>query len=159
MDAEVETLAPLVFTVDVRCAPAAAFRYFTDDIGAWWPLGTHSVGARRRVTCSLRAARRRRARRAHARRRDARVGHGHAWDAAGARGVHVASGPVRRHRAAVDVRFTANRRGTLVTLTHEGWATLGARGPAMRDEYRNGWQAVLGERFVRTSRRQRPRRR
>ena len=53
MDADVDTLAPLIFTVDVRCAPDVAFRYFTDDIGSWWPLATYSVGGDRAATCAI----------------------------------------------------------------------------------------------------------
>jgi uncharacterized protein YndB with AHSA1/START domain len=149
MDAEVDTLAPLVFTVDVRCAPDAAFRYFTADIGAWWPLGTHSVARAAAVGCAFEA---RAGGRLVERTRD---GATHAWGT-------VTTWDPPRHLAftwhpgrsaataqAVDVRFTPFDGGTRVTLTHAGWATLGARATAVRDEYGRGWPLVLGERYVR----------
>jgi uncharacterized protein YndB with AHSA1/START domain len=154
METETHTLAPLVFTVMVPCGPAAAFRYFTEDIGHWWPLGTHSVGRATSVTCSF----------------EPRVG-GRLVERTQEGGAHT-WGTVTRWspperlaftwhpgRSAdtaqrVDVRFAPTTDGTLVTLTHAGWETLGTRGPAMRDEYGNGWQAVLRERFTDYARRQ-----
>lgn len=148
MDAEVDTLAPLTITVDVRCTPGAAFRYFTDDIGAWWPLATYSVGRDAAATCAF----------------EPRVGgtllertHDgaiHAWGTVTAweppHRVAFTWHPGRTAETAqtVDVRFTATASGTRVTLTHDGWSALGARGAGMRDEYRNGWRAVLAARFV-----------
>ena len=37
------TVPPLRREVLVDADPALAFRVFTGRIGAWWPLGTHSV--------------------------------------------------------------------------------------------------------------------
>ena len=31
-------LAPLVKTVEVRRSPADAFRLFTEEMSAWWPM-------------------------------------------------------------------------------------------------------------------------
>jgi uncharacterized protein YndB with AHSA1/START domain len=36
-------LEPLVKTVVVPTTPERAFRLFTEDLGKWWPLATHSV--------------------------------------------------------------------------------------------------------------------
>ena len=41
---ETEALAPLRLSVLVGRPPAHAFRVFTEGIGTWWPLETHSVG-------------------------------------------------------------------------------------------------------------------
>jgi hypothetical protein len=38
------TIAPVVKTVDVKCAPARAFELFTGRMGGWWPA-THHTGA------------------------------------------------------------------------------------------------------------------
>ena len=35
---------PVIKAVTVRCSPATAFRRFTDDLAAWWPLATHHLG-------------------------------------------------------------------------------------------------------------------
>jgi len=37
------TIAPVIKTVDVKCAPARAFQLFTERMEAWWPA-THHVG-------------------------------------------------------------------------------------------------------------------
>ena len=149
VEAEVDTLAPLVFTVDVRCTPDAAFRYFTADIGAWWPLGTHSVGRAAAVGCAFEP---RVGGRLVERTRD---GAAHAWGTVTTwdppRQLAFTWHPGRSAETAqtVDVRFAPSDDGTRVTLTHAGWATLGARASAVRDEYGRGWRTVLGERYVR----------
>jgi len=35
-------LAPIVKSVDVRRSAADAFRIFTEEVTAWWPMKTHS---------------------------------------------------------------------------------------------------------------------
>jgi uncharacterized protein YndB with AHSA1/START domain len=37
------TLAPVLRTVVVRCSAEHAFTVFTQQIGSWWPMGSHSV--------------------------------------------------------------------------------------------------------------------
>ena len=39
----VETVAPVLRSVTVECAPEHAFRVFTERLGEWWPLETHSI--------------------------------------------------------------------------------------------------------------------
>ncbi len=39
----VETVAPVLRSVTVRRSPEDAFRIFTEGIGDWWPLATHSM--------------------------------------------------------------------------------------------------------------------
>jgi uncharacterized protein YndB with AHSA1/START domain len=38
------TIAPVIKTVDVRCAPARAFELFTGRMEAWWPASHHIGG-------------------------------------------------------------------------------------------------------------------
>ena len=35
--------------VSVQAPPAVAWRVFTEEIGAWWPLATHKIGAAKAV--------------------------------------------------------------------------------------------------------------
>ena len=37
-------LAPVVKEITIETSAARAFRVFTEDIGAWWPLATHHIG-------------------------------------------------------------------------------------------------------------------
>jgi hypothetical protein len=39
------TIAPIVKTVDLKCAPARAFALFTGRMAAWWPASHHIGGA------------------------------------------------------------------------------------------------------------------
>jgi uncharacterized protein YndB with AHSA1/START domain len=38
------SVAPLVKHATVPCPPPRAFELFTEQISAWWPMATHSVG-------------------------------------------------------------------------------------------------------------------
>jgi uncharacterized protein YndB with AHSA1/START domain len=153
MDADVDTLAPLVVNVVVPCAAAAAFRYFTEDIGHWWPLATHSVGRAAAASCAFEP-------RIGGRLVERTVdGAEHPWGTVTAwdppRHLAFTWHPGRAAHTAqtVDVRFTPIPDGTSVTLTHGSWAALGARASAMRDEYGSGWRSVLRERFTDYARR------
>ena len=148
MIADADTLAPLVFTIDVPCAPAEAFRCFTEDIGQWWPLATHSVGRHAARTCAFEP---------HlggALVERTQDGAAHAWGTVThwdppcrlAFTWHPGRGPETAQ--SVDVLFAPSGAGTTVTLTHDGWAALGDRAGAVRDDYRNGWQIVLRQRFA-----------
>ena len=133
---------PVVRVVTVRRTPEDTFRLFTADIGAWWPMETHSVfGATARV--------------------DVAGSEIVETSAEGERSVWaeiVESSPPRRlvlswhpgtdpaKPTRVEVSFTPDGEGTRVELTHTGWETLGERAEAARLSYDEGWQSVL-ERF------------
>ena len=38
------SVAPLVKHATIPCPPQRAFELFTEQISAWWPMATHSVG-------------------------------------------------------------------------------------------------------------------
>ncbi len=38
------SVAPLIKHATVPCPPPRAFELFTEQISAWWPMATHSVG-------------------------------------------------------------------------------------------------------------------
>ena len=46
----------------------------------------------------------------------------------------------------VEIRFTAEDRGTRVELTHSGWEKLGDAAANLRERYDQGW-GTLVERF------------
>ena len=48
--AEIE---PIVKSVAVSWSPEASFRRFTDEIGTWWPLETHSLSGERAKTLTM----------------------------------------------------------------------------------------------------------
>jgi uncharacterized protein YciI len=136
-EAAATRITPVRKEVRVVCDPATAFDLFTAHIGAWWPLGTHSVhGARASVAFEEG-------------RLVERIGTEAAvwgtvleWDRPqGFRMTwHPGHGPDRATEVAVT--FAADGAGTVVTLVHAGWERL-ADPTAAREEYDRGWPGVL----------------
>jgi len=48
----------------------------------------------------------------------------------------------------VDIRFTAENRGTRVELTHSGWEKLGEAAASRRERYDRGWGTIFEHDFV-----------
>ena len=139
-------------SVRVKGSVEAAFRLFTDGIGKWWPLATHSVCQNDAVACAVEG-------RVGGRlfERD-RTGKEHIW------GTVTAWQPPSRvaftwhpGRAAdtaqsVEVKFSDAGAGmTLVELAHTGWAKLGEKAATARESYTKGWEFVFVECFGRAA--------
>jgi len=125
--------------VHVRAPQEKAFRLFTEQIGGWWPMESHSVfGATATVAME----------------------HGVVVEtsATGERTVwaevtlseppnrwslrwHPGTDPERP--TTVDVTFVADDEGTRVIVTHTGWEALGERAQEARRSYDDGWVPVL----------------
>ena len=136
--------SPIVKTVTVKATPDRAFRRFTQEIGLWWPLASHSVGEADAETVTI----------------EGRVG-GHiiekirggreavwgtvtVWDPP--RHVAFSWHPGQDPSTAqdVDVRFSAVDGGTRVELQHRGFERLGREARRARRGYPIGWAYVLG---------------
>lgn len=153
-------LAPVRRQVLVPCDAAAAYRWFVDDVGAWWPLGSHGVhGPAGRV--AFEAA----DRTAHRSRHEAgqvgdRVvetgpdGRTAVWGTvtdsrAGARLAltwHPGRPAALATRVVVTFVPTDDPHATLVTLLHDGWEAHPDPEDA-RARYADGWPGVL-DRFA-----------
>jgi uncharacterized protein YndB with AHSA1/START domain len=138
---------PVVKTVTVRAPPARAFAVFADDFARWWPLAQFHTGPDP-VSCTI----------------EPRVG-GRVFERA-ADGRETPWGTVLAydppHRLAfswivqlsaeqeqlVDIRFTAEDRGTRVELTHSGWEKLGDAAASLRERYDRGWATVFKRCFA-----------
>ena len=48
----------------------------------------------------------------------------------------------------VEIRFTAEDRGTKVELTHSGWEKLGDAAASLCERYDHGWGTVFERHFV-----------
>lgn len=135
------TIAPILRATHVRRSPADTFRLFTDHIGAWWPLATHTVLGGRGVAVSF---------------ADGRIversvdgdecvwGSVLAWEPP-QRLVftwHPGRGP--EESTEVEVRFLADEHGTRVEIEHRDWDRL-ADGEARRTGYTgpSAWGYVL----------------
>ncbi len=134
---------PLVKTVTVGTGLAPTFELFTERIGEWWPLATHSVGGRDAVAVRI------------GREVGASVvettadGREHVWGTVTHWEPPVVVAftwhPGRQAAQAtrVAVRFREVADGTEVELTHDGWQGR-ADGQAARHGYDSGWELVLG---------------
>ena len=138
---------PVIKSVTVRCPPATAFKRFTEDLAAWWPLATHHIGDDPQA-CVL----------------EGRVG-GRLYERSGA-GVECIWGiieewdPPRRlaftwqvrlaaeHTQRIDVTFAPAPGGTRVELAHSGWEKLGEAAAARRESYEKGWGRVFEQCYV-----------
>jgi len=143
-----DALAPVVKTLTVPVNPDEAFRRFTQDMGNWWPVDTHSLSAGdgklpQKVDVTPEAV--------TETKHDGTQG---TWGRVtafepGARFAmdwHV--GRPADEATFLDVRFEARGDGTRITLIHDGWDVLGDAGQKLRDGYHTGWDHVLGTCFA-----------
>ena len=132
-------IEPVRSEVTVGVDPATAFAAFTDRIGEWWPLETHSIAKTGSV--------------AFAGERLVETGPGgeeHEWGR-----VRVWEPPARLvfswhlgrgedQATEVEVSFAAVAEGTRLALEHRGWEAWGDEAAEHRASYDRGWPIVLG---------------
>lgn len=132
-------LPPVRREILVPAPPERAFSVFTEGIGAWWPLGTHSVyGATATVGFE-----------------DGRIversaegettvwGTVKEWEPGRIVSFTWHPGHDADKASAVTVTFQERGDRTLVVLEHTGWEIF-ADPEAARSEYDGGWVGVLG---------------
>jgi uncharacterized protein YndB with AHSA1/START domain len=146
---QVEAFDPVIKRVRVDLPAPAAFQLFTEGMGQWWPLQTHSI-AEDTYEGKVKA--------------EDLVFEGRAdgniyevmsdgTEASWGR-VLVWEPPVRvvfswkpnleeEPHTEVEVRFREQAGGTEVELEHRGWERLGERGSMQRSGYDAGWPGVL----------------
>ncbi len=129
--------------VEVGCAQAEAFRLFTEGIGRWWPIATHSLGGDHVVDVRFEA------------RLGGRIfevlddgseedwGEVLAWDPPAS--VRVKWGVSRgRPPTTWEAVFTPlGESTTRLVLEHWGWEALGDDADEARTGYHAGWDPVL----------------
>jgi|SRR5687767_3018600 uncharacterized protein YndB with AHSA1/START domain len=137
-----QRIAPVRKSVVVDAPVEHAFRVFTERLGEWWPVKTHSVHKEQAETAGL----------------EPRLGGAlyELWP--GGReewGTITVWEPPHRfvltwhpshgleEATEVDVRFSAKRGSTLVELEHRGWEARGERAASVREAYNTGWVPVL----------------
>lgn len=136
---------PVVKQVMVKATPERAFTRFTDEIGTWWPLRSHSVfeGAADRVRFEGRVGGR--IVEGTPDGRESVWGTVKVWDPP--RRVAFTWHPGHEPEKAQDVEltFTAEGARTRVQLTHVGFERLGEKdGRVASRAYPIGWEYVLG---------------
>jgi uncharacterized protein YndB with AHSA1/START domain len=134
-------------SVRVDCPIDDAFRLFTDGFGAWWPLSLYSVGGSEAEECVIepwvggRVFERSRSG------EECDWGSIIAWDPPRRLSFTWDPGGIGDASQTVDVEFEVEADGTLVTLTHTGWAGAGVAVCAVPGECAGMWAAVLTQFF------------
>jgi len=126
--------------IHVDATPETAFKVFTERIGEWWPLEQFSV-FQGETTVAFEGDR------IVERLGDQESVWGTvlAYEIAGrVRFTWHPGRPGDDEPTEVEVTFTADGDGTLVTLVHGGWDQLSEEKRAGRVDYDNGWPLVLG---------------
>jgi len=131
-------------TITIEAPQEHAWAVFTERIGSWWPLRTHSIGEERAESVAIEP---------HVGGRIVETirGGGEAvWG-----NVVVWEPPSRivltwhpknppEQATELELRFVAEGdRRTRVELEHRGWERLGDRAASFRDNYDSGWPPVL----------------
>jgi hypothetical protein len=145
-------LAPVVKRVEVRRSAADAFRIFTEEISAWWPMATHTraktaEGQRTvRVTVEPRVGGR-----VYETLHDGRElewGEVRAWDPGKRFALGWRLGRLAEQTTDVSVTFEPiDGQSCRVTLTHENWERMGEEAEQLRNAYDNGWITVFEKGF------------
>jgi uncharacterized protein YndB with AHSA1/START domain len=132
---------PVVRSAHVRRPPAEAFALFTDAIGRWWPMASHSVygaDATVRVADGLVVER-------SADGEESVWGRITTWQPPHRLVLDWHPGRPPEEATEVEVVFLAAGDGTRVELEHRGWERFGGDAEARRRGYAgpNAWGAVL----------------
>ncbi|MEZ5994809.1 MAG: SRPBCC domain-containing protein [Hyphomonadaceae bacterium] len=145
-------LAPVVKTIDVRRPAAEAFRIFTAEIGAWWPLATHTraktAAGETTVAVTIEP---RVGGRIYETLNDGREldwGVVSAFEPGALFAMAWSMGRPQTQSTDVSVRFEPlDEASCRVTLTHENWERMGEEAAKLREAYNNGWAGVFERGF------------
>jgi uncharacterized protein YndB with AHSA1/START domain len=132
-------------TVTVKLPRDEAFRLFTERMGSWWPMATHSVYEADVVDVILEPMVGGRLYEATADGRTSDWGRVTAWDPVDRVAMTWHPGYEEALESLVEVTFTDDADGgTRVDLLHTGWEAHGTEAEQMASGYREGWPIVLG---------------
>jgi uncharacterized protein YndB with AHSA1/START domain len=135
---------PLRREVIVDAGRDLAFAVFTERIGAWWPLASHSVYGDRATVAFDGAGVGARIVESMAGAEDAVWGTVSAWQPGELVAFTWHPGGSSEAASKVAVTFEEHDGKTLVTLEHTGWESFGEQAAEARDNYAGGWTTVLG---------------
>ena len=135
---------PIRRAIRVECSVEHAFETFTDRIGDWWPLETHSIGEADAETAILEPWE---GGRLYERMRSGGEAHWArvvTWEPPHRLVLEWKVNPASPAATEIEVRFTADGGGTRVELEHRGWERLGDLAADARASYDSDWPMVLG---------------
>lgn len=145
-------IPPVIRTARVKLPPEAAFRAFTEQLGRWWPLETHSMATdqgteTKAVDVMFEPLKGGRVFEVMANGQRGDWATVLDWDPPSRFILAWQPNPSRPAATDLEVRFAQSGDGTEVVLEHRGWERFGENGLESRNDYDAGWIPVL-ERFV-----------
>lgn len=141
----VESIAePVRKTVAVDLDVERAFALFTEEIGTWWPVGTHSIHGERVSEVVVEGREGGRVYERTAGGEEADWGLVLVWEPPSRLVLEWRVDPSAPAPTEVEVRFAADGEGARVELEHRGWERLGEAAAGSRASYDTGWEHVLG---------------
>lgn len=143
--AQAVKIEPVRKQLNVSLPVEKAFQLFTDGIGTWWPLITHSVGEEQAETCFFEGWVGGRIVEVLKDGSQSEWGRVISWAPFHTVSFYWYPGRAPDTAQEVTVTFSEIPAGTLVELVHSGWETLGAVAQARRDGYDTGWDFVLAK--------------
>jgi len=141
-------IEPLRKQLKVGLSVEAAFRLFTEGIGQWWPLITHSVGLEQAQTCFFEGWVGGRIVEVLQDGSQSEWGRVLAWEPYEKVVFQWYPGRMPDTAQEVTVTFSQIPNGALVELVHIGWETLGDEAQAKWDGYDTGWDYVLAKYII-----------
>ncbi len=141
-------IEPVRKSVVVPLTPQRTFALFTEGMGRWWPLASHSIAQERAVSCAIEP---RPGGAVYEVRDDGERcawGEVRVWEPPNRFVMTWHPGRDAALAQEVEVRFSPIPEGTRVDLEHRGWEILAERAEAARASYDGGWELVFRDRFV-----------
>jgi uncharacterized protein YndB with AHSA1/START domain len=145
-------IEPVRKQLKVSLSMQQSFALFTDGMGKWWPLLTHSVGEEEAETCYMEGWVGGRIVEVLKDGSHAEWGRVLVWEPFHTVGFDWYPGRTPDTAQQVTVTFSETPGGTLVELVHVGWETLGAAALARRNGYDTGWDLVLANYIIEAAR-------
>lgn len=141
---------PIRKTVTVPLHPDAAFDLFTDKLGDWWPVETHSIsGANGKRPKKVKVDKKKGGHitETKADGEPTRWATVTRWEPGRAFGLSWYVGRDEDEATDIMVVFTPVDTGTRVDLVHDGFDRLAETAMMQRENYDHGWSVVLSERY------------
>lgn len=148
--ADIHSLTPLTepvgASVVLACPVGAAFDAFTKDVGAWWPLATHSVWQERARTCRFEPGTNGRVVEVHDDGRETTWADVVVWEPPHRLVLLWYPGRTSDLGQNVEVQFVTEGDGTRVTLVHRDWQQTDDD-RRRRNDYQQGWLRLVEREF------------
>jgi hypothetical protein len=145
-------LAPVVKSIDVRRSTGDAFRIFTQEITAWWPMASHTraktADGERTVSITIEPRVGGRVYETLHDGRELEWGEVSAYEPGALFALKWRLGRPAEQTTDVSVRFEPlSPQSCRVTLTHENWERMGEEAEKLRGAYNGGWVTVFEKGF------------